>query len=80
MNTKTPAMIFLVLGIIFIVFSKLILGGIRWLDKTTGTKRGASSFRGTVVRAANTNSGWLWFSVFRGLLVLFSFGSLQIDN
>ncbi|MGA2801365.1 MAG: hypothetical protein ABSE97_03195 [Verrucomicrobiota bacterium] len=33
MNAKTPAIVFLVLGIIFIVFSKLILVGFKWLEK-----------------------------------------------
>jgi hypothetical protein len=34
MRSNIPAIIFLVLGIIFIVFSKLILLRIQWLDKT----------------------------------------------
>ena len=33
MNTKTPAIVFLVLGIIFIVFSKPILVGFKWVEK-----------------------------------------------
>ena len=34
MHSKIPAIIFLVLGASFIVFSKPVADGVRWLDKT----------------------------------------------
>jgi hypothetical protein len=46
MNTKTPAIIFLVLGIIFIVFSKLISVGILWLDKKIWNEERRKKFPG----------------------------------
>jgi len=46
MNTKTSAIIFLVLGIIFIVFSRLILVGIQWLDQTIWNKERRKQFPG----------------------------------
>ncbi|HEY5042270.1 MAG TPA: hypothetical protein VIK53_09725 [Verrucomicrobiae bacterium] len=33
MDSKIPAIVFLVLGMIFIIFSRPILVGIQWLDK-----------------------------------------------
>jgi hypothetical protein len=46
MNTKTPAIVFLVLGIIFIAFSKQILVGIQWLDKVTWNEKRRKQFPG----------------------------------
>lgn len=46
MDTKIPAIIFLVLGIIFIVFSKLILVGIQWLDKKIWNETRRKQFPG----------------------------------
>ena len=46
MNTKTPAIAFLVLGIIFVVFSEHILVAMRWLDKKIWTEKRRTQFPG----------------------------------
>ena len=46
MNAKTETIITLVLGIIFIVFSKQVLVGVQWLDKTTWTEERRKRFPG----------------------------------
>jgi hypothetical protein len=46
MNTKTPAIVFLVVGITFILFRKAILAGIQRLDKTTWNKERRKQFPG----------------------------------
>jgi uncharacterized membrane protein YbaN (DUF454 family) len=46
MKANIPAIVFLALGTICIVFSKLVLGWIRWLDKTTWNKERRKQFPG----------------------------------
>jgi hypothetical protein len=46
MNPKNPTIEFLVLGILFIVFSKQILVGIQWLDKATWNEKKRKQFPG----------------------------------
>jgi hypothetical protein len=46
MDTKIPAIVFLVLGVIFIVFSKLILVGIQWVDKKIWNEERRKQFPG----------------------------------
>ena len=45
-NTKTPAIVFLILGIIFIMLSKRILRGIQWLDRTIWNEKRRKQFPG----------------------------------
>jgi hypothetical protein len=46
MHSKIPAIVFLVLGIIFIVFNKQIIVGIHWLDKTIWNEKRRKQFPG----------------------------------
>jgi len=52
MNTKIPSILVLVLGIIFIVFNKQVVVGIRWLDKTIWNEKRRKQFPG---RGGNVN-------------------------
>jgi hypothetical protein len=46
MNTELPAVLFLILGIIFIVFNGPILKWIRWLDRRTWSNKKRKLFPG----------------------------------
>jgi hypothetical protein len=56
MHSKIPAIIFLVLGIIFIVFNKQIIVGIRWLDKTIWNEERRRRFPG---HGGNNYAPWM---------------------
>lgn len=46
MNTKLPAIIFFALGIIFIVFNKLILAGFQWMNNKIWNEKRRKQFPG----------------------------------
>jgi len=46
MHSKIPAIVFLALGLSFIVFSKLAAAGICWLDKTIWNEERRKRFPG----------------------------------
>jgi hypothetical protein len=64
MNTKSPAIVFLVLGLAFIVFNRLILVGIQWLDKKTWNEEKRRRFPG---HGGKSSEYKLWMFVFLGI-------------
>jgi len=46
MDSKIPAIVFLVLGMIFIIFSRPILVGVQWLDKKIWNEERRKQFPG----------------------------------
>jgi hypothetical protein len=60
MHSKIRAITFLVLGIIFTVFNKQIIVGVRWPDKTIWNEvKKAGDFQGMAVIIMHL--GWLCF-------------------
>jgi hypothetical protein len=56
MNSKIPSLIFLVLGILIIVFNKQVLVGVHWLDKTIWNEERRKRFPG---HGGNNYSPWM---------------------
>jgi hypothetical protein len=78
MHSKIPAIIFLVLGIIFISFSKQVIVGVRWLDKSIWTEDRRRRFPGH-----GGGSFEPWMSLLLGaswIACAIFFGSLQSDE